>query len=106
LWPATRAAAIARATIAQADLFLPSIDEAALLFGIEDPHALIDFAHSLGARAVAVKLGPRGALVSDGLSVNEVQAFGVEPVDATGAGDCFGGVTVARLLAGDALHEA
>ena len=106
LWPASRAAAIARATIAQADLFLPSIDEAALLFGIEDPRALIDFSHGLGARAVAVKLGARGAIVSDGKAVNEVPAFGVEPVDATGAGDCFGGVTVARLLAGDSLRDA
>jgi 2-dehydro-3-deoxygluconokinase len=106
LWPASRAAAIARATIAQADLFLPSIDEAGMLFGIEDPHALIAFAHELGAQAVAVKLGAQGALVSDGRSIREVPAVKVEPVDATGAGDCFGGVTIARLLAGDPLHDA
>ncbi|MCM5570309.1 sugar kinase [Burkholderiaceae bacterium FT117] len=106
LWPAARAAAIAQATIAACDLFLPSIDEAAMLFGIEDPARLIAFAHGLGARMVAVKLGARGALVSDGGTVHEVPAFAVEPVDATGAGDCFGGVTVARLLAGDSLPEA
>jgi len=106
LWPAARAAAIARATIAQCDLFLPSIDEAALLFGIDDARALIDFSHALGARKVAVKLGARGALVSDGETVHAVPALAVDPVDATGAGDCFGGVTVARLVAGDDLAEA
>jgi len=106
LWPKARAAAIARATIAASDLFLPSIDEAAMLFGIDDPHRLIDFAHGLGARAVAVKLGARGALVSDGEAIHDVAAMRVEPIDATGAGDCFGGVTVARLLAGDSLPAA
>jgi 2-dehydro-3-deoxygluconokinase len=30
----------------------------------------------------------------------------VETVDATGAGDCFCGATLARLAAGDALFEA
>lgn len=106
LWPAARAAAIARASIACCDLFLPSIDEAAMLFGIDDPRRLIDFAHRLGAASVAVKLGARGALVSDGRRMHEVPAMAVEPVDATGAGDCFGGVTVARLLAGDPLEAA
>jgi 2-dehydro-3-deoxygluconokinase len=106
LWPKARAAAIARATIAACDLFLPSIDEAALLFDIQDPRQLIDFAHGLGARAVAVKLGARGALVSDGREVHEVAASRVDTVDTTGAGDCFGGVTAARLLAGDPLPEA
>jgi 2-dehydro-3-deoxygluconokinase len=106
LWPAARAAAIARATIAASELFLPSIDEATQLFGIEDPHRLIDFAHALGARQVAVKLGARGALVSDGSTIASVDAFKVQTVDATGAGDCFGGVLVARLVAGDTLAEA
>jgi 2-dehydro-3-deoxygluconokinase len=106
LWPAARAAAIARASIAQADLFLPSIDEASLLFGIDEPRELIDFAHELGARSVAVKLGAAGALVSDGKSIEPLASFSVNSVDATGAGDCFGGVTVARLMAGEPLAAA
>jgi len=106
LWPAARAAAIARASIAACDLFLPSIDEAAMLFGIDEPQHLIDFAHEFGARMVAVKLGARGAIVSDGRTVQRIDPLEVKPVDATGAGDCFGGVTVARLLAGDSLAAA
>ena len=105
-WPAARAAAIARATIASCDLFLPSIDEARTLFGIDEPRQLIDFAHQLGARMVAVKLGAHGAMVSDGSTVRKIEAFPVELLDATGAGDCFGGVMVARLLAADSPVDA
>ncbi len=106
LWSAARAAAIARVTIASCDLFLPSIDEARALFGIDEPRELIDFAHRLGAGMVAIKLGERGAMVSDGSTVREIEAFPVELVDATGAGDCFGGVMVARLVAGDTPIDA
>ncbi|MFP5407040.1 MAG: PfkB family carbohydrate kinase, partial [Gammaproteobacteria bacterium] len=106
LWSPARAAAIARATIASCDLFLPSIDEARALFGIDEPQELIDFAHGLGARMVAIKLGERGALLSDGHSSCEIEPYPVELVDATGAGDCFGGVMAARLVAGDSPADA
>jgi 2-dehydro-3-deoxygluconokinase len=106
LWPVARARAIAIATLESTDLFLPSIDEAQVLFGIDEPRALIDWAHRRGAKNVAVKLGERGALVSDGTSTVEVPGMKVQVVDATGAGDCFAGALVTRLLAGDALTEA
>lgn len=106
LWPAPRAAAVARASIARCQLFLPSIDEAAALFGLADPRRLIDWALELGARTVAVKCGERGVVIGDGKTIIEIGAHRVNAVDATGAGDCFGGVTVARLLAGDTLERA
>lgn len=106
LWPATRAAAIARATVPMCDLFLPSIDEAAALFGQDDPRQLADWALSCGAQAVAVKLGPRGAWVANQTGQCAIAAHCVDVVDATGAGDCFGGVLVARLAAGDELGRA
>jgi 2-dehydro-3-deoxygluconokinase len=106
LWPAARAQAIARATLALTDLFLPSIDEAQMLFGIDQPERLIDWAHEQGAANVAVKLGAAGAMVSDGRQRTLVPGHRVVPVDATGAGDCFGGVLSARLLAGDSLVDA
>ena len=106
LWPAKRAAAIAQATIASCDLFLPSIDEAQALFGIDEPRELIDFAHRHGAHTVAIKLGKHGAMISDGSTIREIEAFPVELLDATGAGDCFGGVMVARLVAGDSPVDA
>ena len=33
-------------------------------------------------------------------------SFVVDTVDATGAGDCFAGAAIARLVAGDALLDA
>jgi 2-dehydro-3-deoxygluconokinase len=106
LWPVARARAIAVATLASTELFLPSIDESEVLFGISDPLALIDWAHSRGAKKVAVKLGAQGAIVSDGNSLVRVPGMRVDVVDATGAGDCFAGVMVARLVAGDPLPVA
>ncbi|HMN83263.1 MAG TPA: sugar kinase [Burkholderiaceae bacterium] len=106
LWPAARARAIAQATLASTELFLPSLDEARLLFGLPDARRLIDWSHRCGARLVAVKCGADGAVVSDGRTITEIPALPVTPVDATGAGDCFGGVLAARLLAGDDLVNA
>jgi 2-dehydro-3-deoxygluconokinase len=106
LWPAARARAIALATLAHTDLFLPSLDEAEALFGIDEPRALIEWAHARGARQVAVKRGALGAMVSDGATIVEVPGLPVEVVDATGAGDCFAGVLVARLAAEEPLAQA
>jgi stage V sporulation protein SpoVS len=100
LWPAARAAALARASLAYTDLFLPSIDEAQTVLGVSSAQELIDWSLAQGARAVAVKRGALGACVSSGQELVDIPAWPVRAVDATGAGDCFGGVTVARLLAG------
>lgn len=106
LWSASRARAIAIETLRHTSLFLPSLDEAMDLFGLPDAAAVIDFAHRHGAARVALKRGRLGALVSDGDRVVEVPGIVVDSVDATGAGDCFGGVLVARLVAGDDLPAA
>jgi 2-dehydro-3-deoxygluconokinase len=37
---------------------------------------------------------------------HRIAPFPCRPVDATGAGDTFGGAFVARLVAGDMLHDA
>lgn len=60
----------------------------------------------LGAKVVALKLGERGALVADVHERHRIAPHPCTPVDATGAGDTFGGAFVARLLAGDALEAA
>jgi len=106
LWPAARAAAIARATLPYCDLFLPSIDEAQVLFESTDPARLSDWAIGAGARSVAVKLGAAGAWVANPETALAIAAHPVRAIDATGAGDCFGGVMVARLIAGDTLAAA
>ena len=56
--------------------------------------------------AVAVTLGEDGALLVQGGRETLVDAPLVEPVDATGAGDCFSGVLAAAWWAGLSLDDA
>ncbi len=106
LWPLARARALILAAAAMADYFFPSIEDALVLSGLNDPNAIIDWAHRLGAKAVLLKLGSEGALVSDGARRERIAGYKVTSVDATGAGDCFCGACLARLAAGDSLWEA
>jgi 2-dehydro-3-deoxygluconokinase len=55
---------------------------------------------------VLLMLGAEGAIASDGAKRERIAGFKVKAVDATGAGDCFCGATLARLAAGDSLFEA
>jgi 2-dehydro-3-deoxygluconokinase len=101
LWPLARARAIIRATVANVDWVLPSLDDATLLFDDERPDAIVDLCHAWGAPLVVLKLGAGGCLVSDGRHRERIDGFRVATVDATGAGDCFDGAFIARTLAGE-----
>jgi 2-dehydro-3-deoxygluconokinase len=101
LWPLDRARAIICATIPLADHFLPSLDDVRLVSGLDDPAAILDWCHGQGARAVVLKLGKDGSVVSNGVDRTPVSAFTVDAIDATGAGDCFDGSFLARLAEGD-----
>jgi sugar/nucleoside kinase (ribokinase family) len=81
--------ALLRATLAQCDLFFPSVDEIELLTGLNTPADIVRWSHEQGARAVALKLGMRGSVVSTGGEAIAVPPHPVAPVDATGAGDCL-----------------
>ena len=106
LWPLERARAIIRATLAQCDLFLPSLEDARQFTGLTDRDAIIDWCLAAGASAVVLKLGPEGALLATPEARLAVAGHAVEAIDATGAGDCFAGALLARLVAGDALAVA
>jgi 2-dehydro-3-deoxygluconokinase len=106
LWPFARARATIMATITQCDWFLPSLDEARLLAGRDEPGAILDWCHALGAPVVALKCGQGGVIVSDGQRTETIPGYAVTCVDATGAGDCFDGAFAARLLAGDSPFES
>lgn len=106
LWSAARARAILLATLEHCELFFPSVDEIAMLTGLSEPGEIIRWAHDRGARQIALKLGVRGCLVSDGDCSVALPGFGVQSVDATGAGDCFAGAMLARLSAGSRLADA
>lgn len=106
LWPIARARAVMRDLMRQSDICLPSLEDVQAISGLREPEALLDFCLGLGAKVVALKLGAQGALVSDCHSRWALPAHRCTPVDATGAGDTFGGALLARLVAGDALREA
>ena len=106
LWPAARARAVMTEAMRLADICLPSFDDLAALTGLREDDAIVDHCLSLGAKVVALKLGERGALVADGQARHRIAPHPCRPVDATGAGDTFGGAFVARLVAGDALEAA
>lgn len=101
LWPLARARAVIQATAGMADYFLPSLEDAKVLSGLETPEAILDWALHLGAKHVALKLGPDGVLAGDGRRRERVRGHVIRCVDATGAGDCFAGSLLARLAAGD-----
>ena len=106
LWSIARARAVMSDVMRLADICLPSYDDVRAITGIDDADALVDHCLGLGAKTVALKLGERGAIVADAGQRHRIAPFPCKPVDATGAGDTFGGAFVARLIAGDPLHEA
>lgn len=78
------------------DYFLPSIEEAEKLSGLDDPKQMARFFKERGCGVVGIKMGSRGSyILSDDLEI-EIPIFPVEVVDTSGAGDAF----VAGFLAG------
>jgi 2-dehydro-3-deoxygluconokinase len=106
LWPLDLARTESARAIGLCDLFLPSVEDATALSGLDDADAIVDWAHGLGARQVVLKLGSEGALASDGFARERILGRKVTVADATGAGDCFCGNLLARLAAGDSLFAA
>ncbi|MGZ5265470.1 MAG: sugar kinase [Caldimonas sp.] len=106
LWPIERARSVMGEVMAMADICLPSLDDMAALTGLVDPDAIADHCLRLGSKVVAVKLGAAGALVADASRRCRIAPHPCRAVDATGAGDTFGGAFVARLLAGDSIEAA
>jgi 2-dehydro-3-deoxygluconokinase len=108
LWPIARARAIICETIQLSDYFFPSLEDAEALSNETEPERIVDWCYAHGARAVLLKLGREGALVSPapGAARVRVPGFRVDAVDATGAGDCFAGALIARLAAGDDMLAA
>jgi ribokinase len=97
--------------LARVDVLVPNEHELRRLAGEADgdgtPAELARLARGLAARSVVVTLGGRGALVvpADGAVLLQAPPS-VEPVDTTGAGDCFCGALSSALDRGESLPEA
>jgi ribokinase len=88
----------------------PNAGEVAALTGIEVSD--LDSGQRAAARlcergvgTVIITLGEEGALVCDGASAVHFEAFPVEVVDTTGAGDAFNGALAVGLSAGGTLEQ-
>ena len=73
------------------DIFMPSIDEAKMIAGKEEPEEMADVFFKRGVKKVVIKLGKDGCYVreskdSEGIVV---PSYKVKAVDTTGAGDSF-----------------
>ena len=106
LWPLPRAQACIRQAVGLCDVFLPSLEDMTALTGLAQAQDILAWSHAQGAAQVVLKLGPDGAVASDGQTQRSVPGHAVQAVDATGAGDCFAGNLLARLSAGDSLWDA
>ena len=106
LWPLERARQTIRSTVALADLFLPSLEDIVTLSEATSPDQALEWCIAAGARQIVLKLGARGALAYIDGKKYEIQPHRVSLVDATGAGDCFAGVLLASLCAGEAMQTA
>lgn len=106
LWPLARARAVMLEALRRTDICLPSWDDVTVLTGLDERDAIVDALLDCGPRVVALKLGKEGAYVATRDARRLVPAFVVDALDATGAGDCFGGAFIARLVAGDDAFAA
>jgi sugar/nucleoside kinase (ribokinase family) len=89
-------------SLRSASWFFPNQIEAAAMTGESEPSEMLKRFDELGIRA-AVKLGPSGSAASlDGCFI-QVPSIDVEPVDTTGAGDCFDAGFLDAWLRGESL---
>lgn len=81
------------------DIFLPSIEEAKQLTGLDSPPEIAQFLMDYGIQTVGLKMGERGSYVRTKGEELYAPAYKVNVVDATGAGDAY----VAGFLAGTVM---
>ncbi len=107
LWPIDRARVVMNDVLRRTHIALPSYDDVVAITGLDEPDAIVDHCLDLGSEVVALKLGDKGALVANAVGERyRIEPHPCKPVDATGAGDTFGGAFVARIVAGDGLRDA
>ena len=88
------------------DYITPNEDEARFHTGREDPAEAAAVFLDHGVKNVLIKLGAKGCFFRNGDLALRMGAFRIDPVDATGAGDCFLAGFAASLLWGADIPEA
>jgi len=86
-------------------VLMPNAGELELLTGMADYRKGAEAMLKRGVKIVAVKLGSRGCYVTDGRRSHNVEAFKVNVVDTTGAGDAFCAGFLYGLIKHKSLEE-
>ena len=86
-----------RAVMESVDYAFPGLEDTAVLTGLTDPDAILDYYLALGPRAAVLKIGEAGAYPTTPDGRMRIPGFPVAAPDATGTGGAF----LARILAGD-----
>lgn len=85
------------------DVFLPNAREARRMTGLDDIEAAIRQLGEL-CRLVVVKDGANGSYACQNKTLTHASGMKVEPVDTTGAGDCFNAGFITAWLEGKPLE--
>jgi ribokinase len=86
--------------LAVTDLFLPNRSELSQLTGLDEPDAAAAKLLELGAGAVVLKDGSRGARYYSATERHADPGYAITPLDTTGAGDAFDAGYIATMLEG------
>jgi 2-dehydro-3-deoxygluconokinase len=100
LWDRERAQSTILETIRMADFVFPSLEDAHIITGLDDPEQITRDLQKLGPKMVALKLGKEGAILASQDGVCRIEPYEVDVKDTTGAGDTFAGAFIVAYLDG------
>jgi ribokinase len=86
------------------DVLFPNEDELGALVEADSLKKALLRLHQIGLPTIALKLGARGCMLSEGGEVLHVPAFSIVAVDSTGAGDAFAAGFIAGRFRGLSLR--
>jgi sugar/nucleoside kinase (ribokinase family) len=92
--------------LAYTDFIFPNCEEGRQLTGQQEPAAIAAHLRALGVKTVIVKLGAAGCYVESAAGAFTAPGFAVQPLDTTGAGDCFAAGFLAAICRGQSLAQA
>ncbi len=92
--------------LAHTDFIFPNQEEGRQLTGESEPAAIAARLRAWGVKTVIVKLGAAGCYVESPQGSFSSPGFAVQPVDTTGAGDCFAAGFLAAICRDQSLASA
>jgi ribokinase len=102
---ARKGLAALKSIVEKASVLMPNARELKSLTGVADYERGAKAMVRKGVEVVAVKLGSKGCYVTDGKQSQHVEAFKVDVVDTTGAGDAFCAGFLYGLIRDKSLEE-